>query len=172
MQILVCNGTNSRLPLRIAARGLTRSKRILIVEPDAVVGRALATPVEWRAAVDAVARFETARDRLMSGAHDLLVTRIRLEAYNGLHLVHLAKLMGRSTKAIAYDEGTTLARDVRAAGAFFELASRMPVALPSYIEAALPAVDRRAPGLSDRRSHPRGGRRAWDQHVLASAAAR
>jgi DNA-binding NtrC family response regulator len=151
--------------------GLTHSKRILIVEPNAVVGRALATPIEWRAAVEAVADFETARDRLMFGRHDLLVTRIRLEAFNGLHLVHLAKLAGRSTKAIAYDEGSTLARDVRAAGAFFELASRMPIALPSYIEAALPAVDRRAPGASDRRSHPRGGRRAWDQHVLASAAA-
>ena len=108
----------------------------------------------------------------MTGVHDLLVTRIRLEAYNGLHLVHLAKLMGKPTKAIAYDEGTTLAKDVRAAGAFFELAVRMPIALPSYIEAALPSVDRRAPGRSDRRSHPRGGRRAWDQHVLASAAVR
>ncbi|HMD35606.1 MAG TPA: hypothetical protein VKH42_11590 [Vicinamibacterales bacterium] len=104
----------------------------------------------------------------MTGAHDLLVTRIRLEAYNGLHLVHLAKLMGKTTKAIAYDEEIALARDVHAAGAFFEITARMPIALSSYIEAELPVVDRRAPRLVDRRGSPRGGRRAWDQHMLAS----
>jgi DNA-binding NtrC family response regulator len=141
------------------------------VEPNAAVGRALATHVEWRVAVDAVARFETARERLMTGAHDLLVTRIRLEEYNGLHLVHLAKVIGRTTKAIAYDEELTMAGDVHAAGAFFELAAHMPVALASYIEAALPVVDRRAPRLGDRRGSPRGGRRAWDQHVLTSTSA-
>jgi hypothetical protein len=107
----------------------------------------------------------------MAGAHDLLVTRIRLEEYNGLHLVHLAKVMGKTTKAIAYDEEIGLAGDVRAAGAFFELAARMPVALPSYVEAALPVVDRRAPRLTDRRGSPRGGRRAWDQHLLGSTGA-
>src|SRR4029077_7162127 len=96
--------------------------------------------------------------------------RIRLEAYNGLHLVHLAKLMGRSMHAIAYDEEIALSTDVRASGAFFELAPRMPIALPSYIDAILPDVDRRDPRLDDRRCSPRGGRRAWDRHVLESIA--
>jgi len=107
----------------------------------------------------------------MTGAHDLLVTRIRLEQYNGLHLVHLAKLMGKEMKVIAYDDDLALANEVRNAGAFFEIAARMPVALPSYIGVALPVVDRRAPRLGDRRGLARGGRRAWDQHVLASVGA-
>ena len=157
--------------MRNIERRATHSKRILIVEPEAVLGRALASLVERGVGVDTAARFDTARDRLIAGAHDLLVTRIRLEAYNGLHLVHLAKVMGKPMRAIAYDEGIGLANEVRAAGAFFELAPRMPIALTSYIDAILPAVDRRDPGLNDRRGHPRGGRRVWDHHVFASMAA-
>ena len=81
------------------------------------------------------------------------------------HVVYLAKLLYPSTPAIAYDEQVDLglASEVRRACAFYELAHRLPIALPRYIDATLPAEDRRDPSIFDRRTSPRGGRRLWDR---------
>jgi hypothetical protein len=60
-----------------------------------------------------------------------------------------------------------MAREIRAAGAFYEVRPRLPKVLPRYVAAAaarLPPQDRRDVGVYDRRRSGRaGGRRAVDQ---------
>lgn len=127
--------------------------------------------VEWDAHVDGHAAFDSARGALTASPYDLLITNLRLEEYNGLHLVYLARLAGAPTRAVVYDAEADpgLAGTVRRAGAFFELAERVQVVLSAYVDAALPDADRRGGVLADRRGRPRGGRRLWDQHMLAAA---
>jgi DNA-binding NtrC family response regulator len=146
-------------------------KRVLLVEPDAAARSALLTAIGSIALVDPHLRFESARRRLAASPYDLLVTNIRLEEFNGLHLVYLVKLSGFPTRAIVHDAETDLglARDAQTAGAFFERADRLPITLPSYVRSTLPERDRRHPAVFDRRTYPRGGRRVWDLHSLASA---
>jgi DNA-binding NtrC family response regulator len=140
-------------------------RRVLIVEPDRALRAALAAAAGPFAFVDACDSFEAANARIREVPYDLVVTNVRLQAYNGLHLVYLAKLLHSSTPAIAYDEQVDLglASEVRRACAFYELAHRLPIVLPRYIDAALPAEDRRDPSIFDRRTSPRGGRRLWDR---------
>jgi DNA-binding NtrC family response regulator len=140
-------------------------RRVLIVEPDRALRAALAAAAGPFAFVDACDSFEAASSRIREASYDLVVTNVRLQAYNGLHLVYLAKLLHSSTPAIVYDEQVDrgLASEVHRACAFYELAHRLPVALPRYIDATLPAEDRRDPSVFDRRKSPRGGRRLWDR---------
>jgi DNA-binding NtrC family response regulator len=120
--------------------------------------------------VEGCRSFESARSRLEQTPYDLLVTDARLSAYNGIHLVYLAKFADASARAIVYDrEGDVgVASEVHRAGAFFELAPRLLVTLPAYIAAPLPTTDRRAPAVFDRRMLPRGGRRLWDRETFES----
>ena len=137
----------------------------MIVEPDPVFRVALAAAAEPFVLVDATGSFEAASARIRTESYALIVTNVRLQAYNGLHLVYLAKLVDASTPAIAYDERIDLglASEVQRACAFYELAHRLPIVLPRYIGAPLPAADRRNPSMFDRRVSPRGGRRLWDR---------
>jgi DNA-binding NtrC family response regulator len=140
---------------------------ILLVEPDSILRALLAKRLP--AQIDQHARFETARPRLDRVHYDLIVANLRLGAYNGLQLVHLARLSGAATHAVVYDErlSVALVREVQQAGALFEVTHRLPITLPAYVGAALPASDRRNPIVPDRRVVRRGGRRRWDRHVLA-----
>ena len=144
-------------------------RRVLIAEPDRALRVTLATVAAPFASVDACDSFEAATSRIRAETYDLIVTNVRLEAYNGLHLVYLAKLLNTSTQAIVYDAQVDpgLASEIHRACAFYEIADRLTVVLPRYIGAALPAADRRNPLAFDRRQSQRGGRRLWDRRQTA-----
>jgi DNA-binding NtrC family response regulator len=141
--------------------------RLLIVEPDPELGAALRQAAGFVEA-DVCLSFQAARSCVESNAYSLLVTNVRLKAYNGVHLAYLAKRAQTATHIVVYDERTDLglAREIQNAGAFYDLAQRLTVTLPAYIGAPLPDADRRQPASYDRRSSRRGGRRRWDSHSL------
>lgn len=145
-----------RVPM---VRGL---RDVLIVDPDPQALLAAQIAVQSVAIVEACSEFPLARTRLTSRPPDLLVTNIRLERFNGLHLVHVAA--GSATRCIVYatQHDEVLAREVVAAGAFYERADRLPRVLASYVRGVLPGRDRRSLLAFDRRSLPRGGRRCSD----------
>jgi DNA-binding NtrC family response regulator len=144
-----------------------RTTRLLLVEPDPLTRAALGAAGSRSARVDACSSFHSARTQLKATAYDLIVTAARLREYNGLHLVYLARNARETTNAIVYNEQIDpgYAAEVVRARAFYEIAQRLSVALPAYIDASLPVSDRRAPAVADRRGRPRGGRRQWDRHV-------
>jgi len=147
--------------------GPLRTTRLLLVEPDPLTRAALGAAGGRSARVDACSSFHSARARLNATAYDLIVTAARLREYNGLHLVYLARNVHQPTNAIVYNEQVDpgYAAEVLRARAFYEIAQRLSVSLPAYIDASLPVTDRRAPAVADRRGRPRGGRRQWDRHV-------
>jgi hypothetical protein len=100
---------------------------------------------------------------------DRLVTNLRLSAFNGLHLVHLARANYLKTRSVVYaaPHVVALAHDVQAAGAFYERQERLPHAIASYVINALPSNDRRDPAKLERRRLFRGGRRCTDLRCLA-----
>ena len=138
-------------------------RSILLVDPDPQALLVAKVAVEAFAEVEVCADFRAARARLVARPPDLLVTNIRLERFNGLHLVHVAA--GSPTRCIVYatKHDPVLAREVLAAGAFYERADRLPRALASYARATtLPPADRRSLTAVDRRTVARGGRRSAD----------
>lgn len=146
-------------------------RQVLLVEPDGRFRSILASVIASLATVHAHGCFKTARGGLLAApAPDLIVTNLRLEAYNGLHLAHVARQFRLSTRIVVYggDQDLEIARGIRCAGTFFELAERLPVAIRGYFTASLPATERRDPARYDRRALPRGGRRLWDLHQVAA----
>jgi DNA-binding NtrC family response regulator len=141
---------------------------ILLVEPDEAARSALQTAASAFAHVESHGRFETARARVCHASFDFLVSNIRLDAYNGLHLVYLRALGRRSPRAIVYSDAgdLVLAREAQRAGAFYETYECLPVTLAAYVRGTLPARDRRDPTSRDRRGIFRGGRRCWDLHLV------
>lgn len=141
------------------ARG---AKEILLVDPDPKELRAVQAALRLVADVEACTDFRDARARLLDQPPDLLITNLRLRAYNGLHLVHLAA--GTHARCIVYStcDDLMLAREAQAAGAFFEHPLRLPLRLRSYVNATLPHRDRRDLAMLDRRVAFRGGRRGSD----------
>jgi CheY-like chemotaxis protein len=137
-------------------------KEILLVDPDPKGLHAVQSALRLVAGIEAFTDFRAARTRLLNQPPDLLITNLRLQAYNGLHLVHLAA--GTRTRCIVYStyDDLMLAREVQAAGAFFEHPLRLPLVLPSYVNATLPEHDRRELATLDRRTAFRGGRRCSD----------
>lgn len=138
---------------------------VLLVEPD---------PTRWpelrqagRGLIDVCGDFTEARHRLMQVPPQLLVTNLRLGAYNGLHLVYLVAANKYPTRTVVYSshQDLPLIEEAQSIGAFFEPAQRLAQALPGYIHAALPPRDRRSPTQRDRRRIFRGGRRAADVGV-------
>lgn len=146
-------------PLTSAAREV---KRILLVDSDPDGLRSVQRALCQVADVEACSDFAAARARLREQPPDLLVTNLRLQAFNGLHLIHVT--MGMPTRCIAYSmhHDVGLAREVQEAGAFYERDRHLPLALTAYVNAVLPPKDRRDPALLDRRRIPRGGRRCID----------
>jgi hypothetical protein len=94
-----------------------------------------------------------------------MVTNLRLRAnVEGLQLAYVVASSGYATRAIVYSEyaETWVAHEIQRAGGFFEMPNRLVFALPAYIHAKLPVLDRRNPLEADRRLAFRGGRRASD----------
>jgi CheY-like chemotaxis protein len=139
-------------------------KEVLFVDPDPEVQRAAEQALRSVAVVEFCSDFADARARLLAKPPDLLVTNVRLQAHNGLHLVHLARAAGARTRCVVYatEADLALACDAQAAGAFFVRAPRLALALQSYATAKLPRCDQRDPTVVDRRQSFRGGRRCTD----------
>jgi DNA-binding response OmpR family regulator len=66
-------------------------KKVLVVDSDPAVSRALWNSCGFIADIENCGDFEDARASLMRSPPDFLVTPLRLGAYNGLHLIYLAK---------------------------------------------------------------------------------
>lgn len=144
-----------RVPVAKAA------KEILLVDPSVHSSSEALNALRLIADVDVCRDFSAARERLRNQPPDLLVTNVRLHEYNGLHLVHLA---GPHTRCVVYSphEDLVLAREVQAAGAFYERSMRLSRSLAGYVHGTLPTHDRRDVATLDRRRFPRGGRRSSD----------
>jgi hypothetical protein len=138
--------------------------RVLIVEPDSVLRLQLRNAVGSLAGVDADSGVPTARQRLLTTAYSWLVTNVRLDAYNGLHLAYLAKMAQEPPHILVYGDETDLllAREAQQLGAFYESKEAIVRSLPAYLTAPLPASDRRDVTIRDRRLAFRGGRRSSD----------
>jgi DNA-binding NtrC family response regulator len=97
----------------------TGKKHVLIVDDDRAV---LGLVEQWLTAagysVVACDRFETAKKHLEDGAPDVLLTDVRLGAFNGLQLVILAKELGPHTAVVmsAFDD-PMLRKDANLCGA-------------------------------------------------------
>lgn len=155
---------------------------VLIVDSEVPVATALALDLAHGCSrlaeegrpidVTALANFSKARSRLTEHPPTLLVTALQLREYNGLHLVHVAAEAGLPTRCVVHTNAVDplYAREVRAAGAFYETRARLPVALPAYVAALLPPRDRRETLPFDRRQLSRGGRRAADRLSAADGA--
>ena len=152
--------------------GWTGRERVLLVEPDKARRSHLRDVVRDVADVDVHSDFASARAHLFSKPYDWLVTDTRLGAFNGLHLVYLARSSRLPIRALVYADRRDifLAQEAQRAGAFYEFRDRVDRALPVYLLAALPPQDRRSPVTPDRRAAPfRGGRRCTDPSVAAFA---
>jgi hypothetical protein len=140
---------------------------VLLVDPDWVTLEALRVTLRAVAQVASCSDFQPARQILLADPPDRLFTNMRLDAYNGLHLVYLAFALKLPIRSIVYDaaDDLVLAREVQAVGAFYERRTRLPDSVVSLATSILPPRDRRDPATADRRRHLRGGRRAIDQRV-------
>ena len=147
-------------------------KHVLLVEPDPRAFGDVERALKSVAIIRICETFQSAHAELFAHPPDLLVTNVCLEAYNGLHLVHLAAGSGLRTRCVAYTDRPDLglARLVQAAKAFYESRDSVIVALPAYVAATLPQVDRRDVASNVRMTPATGGRRATDLVGVAAAA--
>ena len=138
--------------------------RVLLVEPDGDLRERLRLAAGKFAHIDSHADFKVARLRLLSNPYDWVVTNIRLAAYNGLQLVHLAAAAELTSRVLVYadERDAALAREAQLAGAFYEVRRTVHRALPAYLRGAVPSRDRRNAEQPDRRGHLRSGRRCSD----------
>lgn len=152
------DGHTTALPPRVARE----LRDVLIVDPDPWALLAAQKALQSVAEVETCSEFRVARARIATRPPDLLVTNLRLEKFNGLHLVYLAA--GTPTRCIVYAShyDVVLAHEALAAGAFYERADRLPRVLASYVQTMLPPRDRRSLSVFDRRGVARGGRRCLD----------
>jgi DNA-binding NtrC family response regulator len=142
-------------------------KRLLLVDSRINIARTIEGACGSDAAVDTTSDFMIARRKLLDAPPDLLVTSVRLGAYNGLHLIYLSMTTRAATRSVVYSTyvDLTLVDEVQRIGAFYELETRLPYAIPRYLTATLPPFDRRSALGIDRRGVFRGGRRATDASV-------
>jgi DNA-binding NarL/FixJ family response regulator len=140
---------------------------VLLVEPTPQVADIIQESIRHVAQIYHHLEFESARRQLGTLRFDFVVSNLRLGAFNGLHLTYAVNAVS-PTRCIVYTEARepALAQDVRRAGAFYEVADRLPVTLPAYLTSSLPSSDRRDPAVPDRRAPFRGGRRIWDRQLL------
>jgi len=110
----------------------TAPQRILVVEPNVRRRLTLQRVLSAIADVTACGDFQTARQHILAMAPDLLITNLRLRAYNGLHLMALA---GAPTRAIVCMDppDPALARAARAAGALVETPQHLAATAVSRI---------------------------------------
>jgi DNA-binding NarL/FixJ family response regulator len=143
--------------------------RVLLVEPETVFRLQMRNAVDTMAVIDAETGVPTARQRLLGAQYHWLVTNIRLQAYNGLHLAYLARMSTRPIRILVYgeDDDLLLAREAQELGAFYESRKSVASSLAGYLTSLLPATDRRNAAVQDRRSMYRGGRRSGDVAVFS-----
>ena len=141
---------------------LSKRKHVLLVDPDPRALGDVERALRSVATVKVCETFKRARAELVAHPPDLLVTNVCLDAYNGLHLVHLAARFGLPTRSVAYSERPDpgLARLVQTAKAFYEPRDAVVTALPAYLGATLPAMDRRDVASAVRLAPTKGGRRS------------
>jgi DNA-binding NtrC family response regulator len=142
-----------------------RAAAVIVDHDPAVVSRL--APLVTGAGYETIVctRFEAARTLLHSGRTiSALISNLRLGEFNGIHLVYLAKLGAADTRALIYASAhdPLLAREAQRAGAFYQRQAFLMFALVSFLNATLPAADRRDVSGVDRRTSFRGGRRATD----------
>jgi DNA-binding NtrC family response regulator len=145
-------------------------KHVLGVDPDPGVFASIERTLQGVAIVRVCETFESARRELLKDPPDLLITNLRLEAYNGLHLAYLAAGAGSSRCIVYIDRpDPAVAQQVHEANAFCELRPLLNVAVRAYVTGSLPERDRRDPALIGR-VMLEGGRRAADgpAHALNS----
>jgi hypothetical protein len=137
---------------------------LLLVEPDHGLAGPLQSAMRGLVHVEWHADFHGARERMLLLPFTFLVTRLRLGAHNGLHLVHLAAARDLPARCIVHGDSRdwSMAGEVQRSGAFYERTERVGVTLKAYLRSPLPPVDRRASLLPDRRAAFRGGRRIGD----------
>lgn len=139
-------------------------RRALLVDTNAdrlhLLRREIGKAVDVETCID----FQAARDCLLKTSPAFLISHLRLGAYNGLHLAHLAAHARLETRCLLYDEPLDihLALEAQLIGAFFETTSRLPFVVPAYVRSSLPERDRRDARRIERRELFRGGRRATD----------
>jgi DNA-binding NtrC family response regulator len=137
-------------------------KYVLGVDPDPGVFAGIERMLQGVAVVRVCESFESARRELLSNPPDLLITNLRLEAYNGLHLVYLAAGTCPSRCIVYIDHpDPAVAKQVHEANAFCVLRPFLDMAVPAYVTGSLPERDRRDPDLIGR-VLPEGGRRSTD----------
>jgi hypothetical protein len=154
--------------LSCSKAGTLSLQRLLIVEPETMLRLKLRDAVTQLTVVDADSGVPTARHRLLLTSYNWLVTNIRLEAYNGLHLAYLARMAPTPPQILVYGDETDLllAREAQQIGAFYEYRSSIADSLPGYLTSLLPPNDRRDAAVRDRRTLFRGGRRSGDLEPL------
>ena len=142
---------------------------VLIVEPNHRVGRKLREVAITVAATTLCPDFDGGRAEMQQHPPGVLVTNLRLEAYNGLHLVLLSQATSTGARCLVHTDRPDflLVGEALGMGAFFERTERLPYSLVAFITGDLPPADRRNPDQFDRRSNFRGGRRASDIEGVA-----
>ena len=145
-------------------------KHVLAVDPDPGVLAGIERMLQGVAVVRVCESFESARRELFRQPPDLLITNLRLEAYNGLHLAYLAAGTGSARCMVYIDHADpAVVRLVHEANAFCELRPLLEVVVPTYVTGRLPERDRRDPALLGR-IRSEGGRRATDGARTAALA--
>jgi CheY-like chemotaxis protein len=145
-------------------------RRLLIVEPDPVYRELLQRVADPHGEVAAASDFQTAYSRLSPAPPDLLIARLRLHTnVEGLQLAYTLASSRSPTRSIVYSETADpwVTRELQRLGAFYESQPRLEFALPAYLQARLPVLDRRDPMHLDRRTAYRGGRRASDVPLIS-----
>lgn len=138
-------------------------ENVLVVDPTFELQKTVQNVLRSLATVHSCSKFEDARDLLISNPPDLLVTSVRLQAHNGIHLVCLAARDPR-TRSIVHltAEDFGLAGEAEAAGALVVREPWLVVAIESLVLATLRrrdsiAAERRLSGGATMRSKTAAG---------------
>ena len=111
-----------------------RIREVLVVDPSLELQLIVQDIVRSVATVHGCSTFEEARRRLTSNPPDLLVTTVRLDGHNGLHLVYLASRHPRTRSVVHLTaEDYALALDVEAAGAVVVSDASLEMAIESLV---------------------------------------
>jgi len=146
-------------------------RRLLIVDPDPIYRDLLQRLARPLLRVEAAGDFQSAYSRLSPAPPDLLITKLRLQSkVEGLQLAYALASAGSPTRSIVYGDSAEewVTRELQRLGAFYEAQSRLQFALPAYVQASLPVLDRRDPMRRERRLRYRGGRRASDVPLISA----
>jgi DNA-binding NtrC family response regulator len=94
--------------------------------------------------------FETARSLLHTQWYDLLITDLRLAAYNGLHLVFHSRVLNPAATAIVMAAIPDIANEseTRRLGAHYVSGPLEPESLIALVRTVLEEAQQQAPGVS------------------------